>query len=150
MARKPPPAKKPAHSARLKREAKPVLVALAVVAVVAGLFWQFWPSPESEAVAVALPPLNAEEQVGQAAFAAHCAQCHGINGGGSSAGPPLIHRIYEPSHHADLSFYNAIRNGVRAHHWRFGDMPARPDVTPEAAARILAFVRHVQRANGIR
>ena len=63
--------------------------------------------------------------------------------------PPLIHKIYEPSHHADEAFQRAAANGVLAHHWSFGDMPAQPQVTRADMASIIAYVREVQRANGI-
>ena len=64
--------------------------------------------------------------------------------------PPLVHRIYEPSHHGDMAFVLAARNGVRAHHWPFGDMPpvGQPLTDGELAA-IIAYVRELQRANGI-
>lgn len=57
--------------------------------------------------------------------------------------------IYEPGHHADGAFFLAAARGVRQHHWSFGDMPAVPDVTPQEVAAIIAYVRALQRANGI-
>jgi hypothetical protein len=39
--------------------------------------------------------------------------------------------------------------GVRAHHWRFGDMPPDPAVTPVEVAQITRYVRELQQANGI-
>jgi mono/diheme cytochrome c family protein len=102
-----------------------------------------------ETVAVTVPPLSPEALAGQGGYRQHCGECHGPNGGGSGKGPPLVHRIYEPRHHADFSFLRAIRDGARAHHWRFGDMPAQPAIDEASARAIIRFVREVQRANGI-
>jgi mono/diheme cytochrome c family protein len=103
----------------------------------------------AEAVSVTVPELAWQEQLGQQAFGRRCAECHGENGSGSDKGPPLIHRIYEPGHHGDISFFRAARFGVRAHHWPFGKMPPVPDITDEELQTIVQFVRAVQRANGI-
>jgi hypothetical protein len=70
-------------------------------------------------------------------------------GGGTDNGPPLIHKIYEPNHHGDLAFQRAVRQGSRAHHWRFGDMPPQPQVTDADVSVIVKFIREIQRANGI-
>lgn len=101
-------------------------------------------------VDVKVPQLDAGLWQGKALFDKTCATCHGKNAAGGETGPPLVHRIYEPSHHADGSFYLAVRNGVRAHHWRFGDMPPQPDVSNDDVTKIIAYVRALQRANGIR
>ncbi|HSM30420.1 MAG TPA: c-type cytochrome, partial [Woeseiaceae bacterium] len=63
--------------------------------------------------------------------------------------PPLIHRIYEPNHHGDQSFYLAAKQGVRSHHWPFGDMPPVESITDAEVGQIVAYVRTLQRANGI-
>ena len=62
-------------------------------------------------------------QPGEIKFNAVCARCHGSQGSGTTQGPPLVHKIYEPNHHGDAAFQRAALNGVRAHHWQFGDMP---------------------------
>lgn len=101
-------------------------------------------------VAVKLPSsLSATAQDGMVLFERNCAECHGENAAGSENGPPLVHKIYEPGHHGDAAFYLAARNGVRAHHWNFGNMPPRPDVTEPQIAAIVAYVRELQQANGI-
>lgn len=87
---------------------------------------------------------------GQALFRAHCAECHGADARGTAKGPPLVHPVYRPSHHADLAFHFAVRDGVRQHHWHFGDMPPVPGLTPEAVGHIVAWVRAEQRRAGIR
>jgi mono/diheme cytochrome c family protein len=86
---------------------------------------------------------------GQAAFDTYCATCHGSDAGGTNSGPPLVHKIYHPGHHADIAFLLAVRQGSRAHHWSFGDMPPVEGVSDAELVDIIAFVREVQRANGI-
>ena len=102
-------------------------------------------------VEVALPEaLSENAQIGKAAFEAKCAACHGVNAAGQDGvAPPLVHKIYEPSHHGDGSFLVAVRNGVRAHHWRFGNMPPVEGLTEGDVKMIVAYVRELQRANGI-
>ena len=69
-------------------------------------------------------------QIGQRLFEAKCADCHGPNAvGQAGVAPPLIHIIYEPNHHGDESFQRAVALGVRAHHWKFGNMPAVAGLT---------------------
>lgn len=48
-----------------------------------------------------------------------------------------------------MSFQLAMIQGVRAHHWSFGDMPAVIGLAPADVEPIIAYVRAVQRANGI-
>jgi len=98
---------------------------------------------------VTMPELSAVAMLGQAAFAKYCASCHGADAGGTRSGPPLIHPIYHPGHHADMAFVIAARRGSRAHHWKFGDMPPVKDITDQEIDQIIVFVREVQRANGI-
>lgn len=86
---------------------------------------------------------------GQTAFREYCAECHGQNAAGTAKGPPLVHRYYNPSHHADFAFVRAVRFGVRQHHWRFGNMPPQPEVSDEETKAIIEYVRELQRANGI-
>ena len=73
----------------------------------------------------------------------------GPAGDGTTQGPPLVHIIYEPNHHADVAFLLAARNGVQAHHWRFGDMPPVPGVTDEIVLEIVGYIRWLQRQVGI-
>ena len=62
---------------------------------------------------------------------------------------PLLHGYYRPDHHANYAFYMAVKNGVVQHHWEFGNMPAMPQVSPEQAADIIAYVRALQRQAGL-
>ena len=100
-------------------------------------------------ITVNVPTLSTEAKQGAKLFAENCMVCHGKNGGGSKQGPPLIHKIYESGHHGDQSFVLAAKLGVRAHHWKFGNMPQQPQVTDRDVLRIVGYIREVQRANGI-
>lgn len=99
--------------------------------------------------ALIIPDFSAEQLAGKALFDANCASCHGANATGSEQGPPLVHRIYEPSHHGDQAFLLAALNGVRAHHWQFGNMPPVEGVSESDVRKITAYIRALQRANGI-
>lgn len=101
-------------------------------------------------VDVTVPALNAEAQGGKALFGENCAGCHGKNAAGQEGvAPPLVHKIYEPGHHADGAFLLAVTRGVRAHHWPFGDMPHVEGLTRRDVAQIVNYVRTLQTANGI-
>lgn len=140
------------------------LLALSIAGLLAVAFW--WGGRGTEFTAsettakslgraamvnVALPKaLSENAQIGKVAFEAKCAVCHGVNAvGQDGVAPPLVHKIYEPSHHGDGSFLVAVRNGVRAHHWRFGNMPPVDGLTEGDVKMIVAYIRELQRANGI-
>ena len=108
-------------------------------------------SDDTALVKVILPDSFSDEaKVGQVGFNAKCAACHGVNAAGKDGvAPPLVHKIYEPSHHGDESFQRAAALGVRAHHWPFGNMPAVEGVTRGDVKMITAYIRELQRANGI-
>ena len=55
-----------------------------------------------------------------------------------------------PADGGDAAFQLAAKNGVRAHHWPYGDMAPVPQVTPNDVAHITAYVRGEQRKVGIR
>lgn len=96
-----------------------------------------------------LEKLSRAALAGKPIFERSCAECHGGAGQGTRQGPPLVNRIYNPGHHADESFYRAVHNGVPQHHWRFGNMPRRPEVTDAEIPKIIRYVRELQEANGI-
>ena len=108
-------------------------------------------SPDPAMVDVTVPEtLSANAEIGKVAFEAKCAVCHGANAAGQDGvAPPLVHKIYELSHHGDAAFLLAAKNGVRAHHWHFGNMPPVEGVTDGDVKMIIAYVRELQRANGI-
>ena len=86
---------------------------------------------------------------GEMLFNSHCARCHGSRAVGTDQGPPLVAKVYEPSHHGDASFHLAAQNGVRAHHWSFGDMPRIEGVSAAEVEEIIGYVRWVQRQAGV-
>lgn len=94
-------------------------------------------------------PVPAEFQAGETTFNGNCAACHGKQAAGTDHGPPLVHKIYEPNHHGDPAFQRAAANGVKAHHWEFGNMPKIDAVTPADVDQIVKYVRWLQRQAGI-
>jgi cytochrome c2 len=86
---------------------------------------------------------------GTAVFERSCAGCHGMGAGGTKQGPPLVDKIYEPSHHGDGAFLLAVRQGVPEHHWNFGDMPAIANVSDGDVTHIVAYIRGLQVKAGI-
>ncbi len=86
---------------------------------------------------------------GEKLFNKNCASCHGHAGKGTDQGPPFIHKIYEPNHHGDPSFVRAVQQGVQAHHWKFGDMPAIEGISHSDISEIIAYIRSEQRKAGI-
>ncbi len=103
----------------------------------------------SQSQDVNVPELSAEARQGGALFMGKCAGCHGYYGQGTKKGPPLLHPYYRPGHHSDQSFWAAIRNGARQHHWSFGNMKPVEGVTDEHIPLIIRYVRELQNANGI-
>ncbi len=135
-----------------------IFTAVAAVLTVAAIAWYFLlrnaphhsDATLAHQVAVIVPDLAGQAISGANVFARACASCHGTHAAGGPGGPPLVHKIYEPSHHADGAFMLAVRNGVRQHHWQFGSMPPVAGVSPAETASIIHYVRTLQRANGIR
>lgn len=99
---------------------------------------------------VAKPDLDGLALEGHEVFKSNCSSCHGGWAGGTDKGPSLIQKTYESAHHSDMAIVLAMRNGVRQHHRRFGSMPPQPQIKFEDAQKIIAFIRTVQAANGIR
>ena len=131
-----------------------ILIGLAVAVLLAAAAWGLWPRHHAEHamrgspdIAVATPLTTAMR--GEKPFNAKCAVCHGQHAAGTPQGPPLVHRYYEPGHHSDMAFVLAVRRGVRAHHWRFGNMAPVPGVSDTELRDIIHYVRALQRANGI-
>ncbi len=139
-------------------------IAIAAILVTGGVGYAMWPtaphstttdagiSQEDGVLAKVLLPetLSQNAQIGQLAYEGKCAACHGVNAAGQDGvAPPLVHIIYEPSHHGDEAFQRAAAVGVRGHHWPFGDMPPIEGVTRGDVTMIIAYIRELQRANGI-
>jgi len=98
---------------------------------------------------IVLPEFSVAALEGERIFSENCTSCHGTNADGTDRGPPLLHNIYNPGHHADGAFYRAVARGTVQHHWPFGDMPAQPHVSNAEVAKIIVYVRELQIANGI-
>lgn len=118
-----------------------------IAAVTLAMAWLLGrgPGPRS----IVLPDLSPPARAGKEAFDRRCARCHGPDGRGSANGPPLVDRVYHPALHPDVAFALAVQTGVRAHHWRFGDMPPVPGVTAMELSQIVQYLRELQKANGI-
>ena len=99
--------------------------------------------------AIVVPQLSAQAQKGEIAFRNHCMACHGDNAAGTDKGPPLVNRIYAPSHHSYVSFVRAVTLGARQHHWLFGNMAPLPQVGRMEIDLIIIYIRELQKANGI-
>ena len=131
---------------------------IALLLLVGGLLlgtYSFWTNANDQKSAQAAyeaagpAKLSPLAERGRIAFNQNCAICHGRDAKGGEGGPPLIHKIYETSHHADGAFRLAMSQGVRQHHWKFGDMPAQPHVAKEDVENIIVYIREAQRAAGI-
>lgn len=122
----------------------PLIVLLAVYACTRGER-----TPPSARFAKPPAPTPTVLAAGDSLYVRHCQPCHGVNGLGSDRGPPLVHSVYAPGHHSDQAFILAVRNGVRAHHWTFGDMPAQPGVSDNDISNITSYVRWLQAEAGI-
>lgn len=95
------------------------------------------------------PGYVADAGRGKTLYTENCVSCHGAHGQGTTQGPPLVHVTYEPNHHPDMAFHLAVKNGVRQHHWNFGNMPSIKDVSPENVADIVKYIRGEQERAGI-
>ena len=102
--------------------------------------WQEWGLSPSLTTSPVFPE-------GKAEYQKTCIECHGTGLLGSEKGPSLLDDTYKDSHHADLSFYYAVKSGVKQHHWQFGDMPKIAGLPPERVSDIIAYVRHKQKFN---
>ncbi len=129
-------------------------IALAVLATTlvtsAGFAWsQRIQDLPAASLGIKMPALSKVALAGQHAYDATCAKCHGAYGRGTDKGPPFLNPVYNPGHHSDEAFQRAVRQGTRQHHWKFGDMPAQPQVTDSEITEIVRYVRELQEANGI-
>ncbi len=82
-------------------------------------------------------------------YQTNCSVCHGVDLLGTTTGPPFLHQVYAPNHHADESFQRAVLVGVPSHHWPFGSMAPVPGLDRDEVARIIDFVRSQQEKAGI-
>lgn len=130
------------------------IVYLLVAGVAALAIWKLMPTNTEGGgepmVRVVVPELSAEAVAGKGLFDENCAVCHGENAAGvQGSGPTFMHKVYEPNHHGDGAFLIAAKNGVRQHHWPFGNMPPVDGIKDEEVAKIIVYVRELQKANKI-
>jgi len=88
-------------------------------------------------------------ETGSHLFNTNCSRCHGSDAKGSEHGPSLLDKVYRAGHHADLTFHWAVKDGVKQHHWQFGNMPPIDNLSPNDVGNIIAYVRAEQRKVGI-
>jgi len=129
-----------------------VVGGVAVLGAFLMLYRGDWFDPEKIRTRNFLPAADYRPDIvqGENYYQASCARCHGGHLKGSVEGPPLLNATYAPSHHADLAFYHAVKNGVKQHHWDFGDMPMLTGLNPEQVSDIISYVRRNQQLAGIK
>ncbi len=86
---------------------------------------------------------------GETLFNESCAGCHGKGAVGTDRGPTFLSKIYAPNHHGDAAFLLAPQRGVRAHHWKFGNMPKISGLETEEIKSIIPYIRWLQEEAGI-
>lgn len=119
-----------------------VAVAVVVTAACSGTT-----AADSNATEPSVPPPELIA-TGDQLYQANCASCHGSDLRGTDQGPSHLSIVYEPSHHGDFAFQLAVSDGVRQHHWPFGDMAPVPGLSTDDVDAIVAFVRDQQRIHG--
>ncbi len=133
-----------------------VLIIVGLIAIIGGVWLylsgqnQAKKTAGSPMVTVKVPDISGIAEEGRTLFNANCSSCHGINAAGNDgAGPPLVHKIYEPGHHGDEAIRRAVKLGTQQHHWPFGNMAPVEGVDDDEVSKIIAYIRALQRANGI-
>ena len=91
---------------------------------------------------------STQTELGAQVYAEACASCHGADLRGTDKGPSQLSIVYEPNHHSDASFRNAIANGAPQHHFDFGDMEPVEGLTEADVEAVIAFVRSEQQRLG--
>ena len=85
---------------------------------------------------------------GAALYASDCASCHGNDFRGTDFGPSLLSAVYGPEQLPDDTIQVAIRDGVTAHNWEFGPMPAIGGLDDDEITAIITHIRDVQEREG--
>jgi len=125
--------------------------ALVIAGIGGGYFWlSSRPAKVEVEIDVVQPVLSELAARGGVVFQGTCAACHGAELTGPENGPPLIYVAYRPAMHADYAITSAIKNGVVAHHWRFGNMPPQEGVAEADIEAVIAYIREMQAANGVK
>ena len=88
--------------------------------------------------------------LGEQRYAQRCAMCHGADLRGSRIGPSHLSSVFGPEQTTDAMFADAIRNGGRSGRFpQYDAMPAVPGLSNHEITSIIAYVRSVQRAQGL-
>ena len=85
---------------------------------------------------------------GAVLYASDCASCHGNDLRGTDFGPSLLSAVYGPDQLPDDAIQVAIRDGVTAHNWEFGPMPAIGGLDDDENTAIITHIRDVQEPKG--
>ncbi|VAV94083.1 Cytochrome c family protein [hydrothermal vent metagenome] len=133
----------------MKSNKNKIILVVAAAAIAYFLFFMPNKSAPIQTADIKIPKLSLTAKKGKLAFENNCISCHGENAAGTDNGPPLVHDIYNPGHHADMAFYRAAKMGTKQHHWTFGDMPSQNQVSKNDVTRIIKYIRELQEANGI-
>ena len=88
-------------------------------------------------------------RAGEELFNANCSVCHGVGATGTTQGLTLIDGIYRPGHHPHFIIRNAVYQGVKQHHWFFGNLAPAAGVSSVDVENTIRYVRELQRAEGI-
>lgn len=94
------------------------------------------------------PSKTAAGANGVVLYEQHCGGCHGVDLKGTDRGPSQLSVVYALDHHPDESYRSAIANGVRAHHWSFGDMAPVKGLSADQVDAIIGYIRVQQREHG--
>lgn len=129
--------KRPSNLAGLGLLTAVVALAIVLTACAAG-------SATSEHSSESVPMLG-----GAALYEQHCGGCHGVDLKGTDRGPSQLSVVYAPDHHPDESYRSAIANGVKAHHWSFGDMAPVKDLSPDEVDELISYIRAQQDQHGL-
>ncbi len=136
----------------MKKFTVPIVIAGVVTAVVALVAFGGNASPRDPmtgATEFNIPVQDAALVTdGDILYQASCASCHGSDLRGTDFGPSQLSVVYQPGHHPDESYASAALNGVRSHHWDFGDMQPIAGLSGADMDRIVAFIRETQRTEG--
>jgi len=125
-----------------------VLKWVVIIAAIGGGYYFLSQKPEPLGPVV-IPALSSLAAEGSVVFQGTCATCHGANLEGTETGPSLLHPFYGPNHHGDTTIRLAVQMGARQHHWKFGNMPPQTKIEEADIVKLTAYVREMQRANGV-
>ncbi len=86
---------------------------------------------------------------GRSAFARHCASSHGRLAGGTTSGPGLLGAPFGLSAMPDEAIRSAVLEGVPPRNDAYRPMGPSPEIAPGELDDIIAFLRELQRLQGV-